>query len=91
MSKQRFSDKRHRRYVQNLRVAATLLDGSKGFEEIVHRYYSYLIPLGLFKRTERQTCDQTTSLNERLYDLVGCGWIICEDERYVLTSLGCEE
>jgi len=91
MSRQLSGDQRHRQYVRDLRVAATLLDGPKLLEEIVQRSCGYLKPLGLFKTTERQVRDQTASVKERLEDLVARGWIVREGERYTLTSLGREE
>lgn len=91
MSKQRSGDQKHRQYVGSVRVAATLLDGPRTFEEIVHRSYGYFRPLGLFKTTERQARDQTVSVKERLEDLMEHGWIVCEGERYALMSLGREE
>jgi len=42
MSKQRSGDQRHRQYVGSIRVAATLLDGPRTFEEILDRSYGYL-------------------------------------------------
>jgi len=91
MSKQRSGDQRHRQYVGSIRVAATLLDGPRTFEEILDRSYGYLRPLGLFKMTERQARDQMASVRERLEELVERGWTVCEGERYALTSLGCDE
>jgi hypothetical protein len=91
MSKQRSSDQRHRQYLQSTRVAAILLDGPRTFEEILDRSYGYLRPLGLFKMTERQARDQMASVRERLEELMERGWIVCEGERYALTSLGREE
>jgi len=88
MSKQRSGDQKHRQYVQDIRIAATLLDGPKTFEDILDRSYGYLRPLGLFKMTERQARDQMASVRERLEELIGRGWIVCEGERYALTSLG---
>jgi hypothetical protein len=84
-------NKRHRQYIQNLRVAATLLDGPRVLEEIAHRSYSYLIPLGLFKTTERQAREQMAAVRKRLESLIEFGWIVCEGEQYALTSLGREE
>ncbi|MBM3150130.1 MAG: hypothetical protein FJZ88_08940, partial [Chloroflexi bacterium] len=78
-------------YVGSIRVAATLLDGPRTFEEILDRSYGYLRPLGLFKMTERQARDQMASVRERLEELVERGWTVCEGERYALTSLGCDE
>lgn len=91
MSKQRSDDQKHRQYVHSIRVAATLLDGPRTFEEIIDRSHGYLRPLGLFKMTERQARDQMTSVKERIEELVGRDWIVCEGERYALTSLGREE
>lgn len=91
MSKQRSGDQKHRQYIGDIRVAATLLDGPRAFEEIVHRSYGYLIPVGLFKTTERQVLDQTASVEERLEDLMERGWIVCEGERYALASPAREE
>jgi Co/Zn/Cd efflux system component len=91
MSKQLSGDQRHRQYVRSIRVAATLLDGPRTFAEILDRSCGYLRPLGLFKMTERQARDQMASVRERLEELMGLGWIVCEGERYALTSLGCEE
>jgi hypothetical protein len=91
MSKQSSGDERHSRYIGDIRVAATLLDGPKALEEIVHRSYGYLIPLGLLKKTERLARDQTTSVKERLEDLMERGWIVREGEQYALTSLAREE
>lgn len=91
MAKQPSGDKTHRRYIRDIRVAATLLDGPRSLEEIVHRSYSYLVPLGLFKTTERQVRGQTASVEERLEDLLERGWIVREGERYALTSRAHEE
>jgi hypothetical protein len=91
MSKKRSGDQKHRQYIGDIRVVATLLDGPRALEEIVRRSYGYLIPLGLFKMTERQVRDQTASVKERLEGLMELGWIVCEGERYALTSLGREE
>jgi hypothetical protein len=91
MPKLQTGDLKHRQYIGIIRVAATLLDGPRTLEEIAHRSYGYLIPLGLFKKTERQARDQASSMKERLEDLIERGWTICEDERYALTSLGREE
>ena len=91
MSRRSLGNKRHRQYVQNLRVAATLLDGPRALEEIVHRSYSYLIPVGLFKTTERQAREQMASVRKMLEALRERGWIVCEDGRYALTPLGREE
>jgi hypothetical protein len=91
MSRKSLSNKRHRQFVQDLRVAATLLDGSRELDEIVHRSYGYLIPLGLFKTTERQARKQMAAVKKRLEELKERGWIIYEDERYTLTPLGREE
>jgi hypothetical protein len=87
----RLSNERHRQHIQNLRVAATLLNAPRSLDEIVHRSYSYLIPLGLFKTTERQARDQMASVRKRLENLIEQGWIVCEGEQYALTSLGREE
>jgi hypothetical protein len=84
-------EERHRKYVQIVRVAATLLDGPRTLEEISHRALSYLIPLGLFKTTERQARDQTATVREKLEDLLRRGWIVCQGDQYALTSLGREE
>jgi hypothetical protein len=91
MSRQSLGNKRHREYIQNLRVAATLLDGPRALEEIAHRSYGYLTPLGLFKTTERQACEQMASVRKRLEELRELGWIVCEGGQYALTPLGCEE
>jgi hypothetical protein len=91
MPKQYLNNQKHRQYIGDIRVAATMLDGSRTFEEIDHRSYAYLIPLGLFKLTERQVCNQAMSVKNRLEDLITRGWIIYEEERYALTSLGWEE
>jgi hypothetical protein len=90
MAKQRSADQRHRRYIGSIRVAATLLDGPGTLEEILDRSYGYLRPLGLFRMTERQARDQMAAVGERLEELVQLGWIVCEGERYSLTSLGRE-
>ena len=68
-----------------------MLDGPRTFEEVVDRSYGYLRPLGLFNMTERQARDQMTSVRERLEELMERGWVVCEGERYALTSLGREE
>jgi hypothetical protein len=91
MSRKSLGDKRHRQYIQDLRVAATLLDGPRVLEEVVHRSYGYLIPLGLFKTTERQAREQMASVGKRLEELREGGWIVCESGRYALTPLGREE
>jgi hypothetical protein len=91
MSKKLSGEQRHRQHVRSIRVAATLLDGPRTFAEILDRSYGYLRPLGLFKMTERQARDQMAPVRERLEELVGLGWIVCEGERYALTSLGREE
>jgi hypothetical protein len=91
MLKQRFAGQTHRQYIGIIRVAATLVDGPRTFEEIVHRSFGYLIPLGLFKRTERQARDQISSVKKKLDDLIVRGWIVCQEDQYSLTSLGREE
>jgi hypothetical protein len=91
MSKQRLGDERHGQYVQNVRLAATLLDGPRTQEEISNRSYGYLKMLGFFKITERQVRDQAASVRGRLEELIECGWVVHEGERYALTSLGREE
>jgi hypothetical protein len=91
MSKQRSGDQKHRQYIGDIRVAATLLDSPRALDEIVHRSYGYLVPLGLFKRTERQVRDQTASVQHRLDDLVQRGWIVGAEGRYTLTPSGREE
>jgi hypothetical protein len=91
MSKQRSGDQKHRQYIGDIRVAATLLDNPRALDEIVHRSYGYLVPLGLFKRTERQVRDQTASVQHRLDDLVQRGWIVGAEGRYTLTPSGREE
>lgn len=91
MSKKLSGDQGHRQYVGDIRIAAALLDGPEVLEEIVHRSYSYLKPLGLFKMTERQARDHTAPVKERLENLMERGWIVREGERYALTSLAREE
>ncbi|MFZ2095067.1 MAG: hypothetical protein WAV05_00380 [Anaerolineales bacterium] len=91
MRKLNSRNQKHRQYIGDIRVAVTMLDGSRTFEEIAHRSYVYLAPLGLFKLTERQVCNQAVSVKNRLEDLIKRGWIIYEGERYALTSLGREE
>jgi hypothetical protein len=91
MSKQRSADQRHGQYIRSVRVGATLLDGPRTFDEILDRSYAYLRPLGLFKLTQRQIRDQTTSVRERLQELQERGWITGEGERYALTPQGREE
>jgi Co/Zn/Cd efflux system component len=91
VSKQSSGDQRHRKYVAGIRIAATLLDGPKTLAEILDRSYGYLRPLGLFKRSERQARDRMASVRQRLEELMGLGWIVCEAGRYALTSLGREE
>jgi hypothetical protein len=91
MSKQRLGDERHGQYIQNVRLAATLLDGPRTQEEISNRSYGYLKMLGFFKITERQVRDQAASMRGRLEELIKCGWVVHGGERYALTSLGREE
>jgi hypothetical protein len=78
----------HRQYVGSVRVAATLLEGPRTFEEIAERSYGYLRPLGLFRITERQACNQVASVRKRLDALVAREWIVHEGEHYALTPLG---
>jgi hypothetical protein len=91
MLKRRLSGQKHKQYIGDIRIAATLLGGSRALEEIVHRSYGYLIPLGLFKTTERQARDQSASVKERLERLMERGQVICEGEQYTLTPLGRDE
>lgn len=87
MPDRRSGKQKHRQHIRDIRIAVTLLDGPRTVEEIVHHAYGYLMPLGLFKTTERQVRDQTASVRERLRDLMERGWLVREDERYALTSL----
>jgi hypothetical protein len=91
MARQRSGDQTHGQQVRRVRIAATLLDGPREFEEILDRAFGYLRPLGLFEMTERQARGQTRSVHEALEDLVEDGWIVVEGEQYALTSLGREE
>jgi len=91
MTKQRSNNQRHRQHVQNIRVAAPLLDGAKTIEDIVYYTQAYLRPLGLFKMTERQARDQATTVKARLETLTAREWVTCEDGHYALTPLGREE
>jgi hypothetical protein len=91
MLKKRYSDQKHRQYLGNIRVAATLLDGTRTFEEIALHAYAYLIPLGLFKLTARQVDKQSLSIKKRLEDLIKRGWVVNESDQYALTPLGREE
>lgn len=88
MSKQRSDEIRHRQYVQSIRVAATLIDGSKTFEEILDRAYGYLRAVGFFRITERQVRDQAASMRGQLEELKARGWVIGDDEHFALTVLG---
>ena len=88
MSGQCSSKQRHRQYTQSIRVAATLIDGPRTFEEILDCSYGYLRVVGLSRITERQVCDQAMSVKERLEELRQRGCIICEGERFSLTPLG---
>jgi hypothetical protein len=88
MSEQRSSKQRHRQYAQSIRVAATLIDGPRTFEEILDRSYGYLRVVGLFRITDRQVCDQAMSVREQLEELRQRGCIIRDGERFSLTPLG---
>ncbi len=91
MSKQHLGDERHRQFIQNVRLAAILLDGPKTLEEISNRAYGYLKVLGFFKIAERQVRDRIASMRRRIEELIECGWVVHASERYTLTPLGREE
>jgi Co/Zn/Cd efflux system component len=91
MAKLRSVAQKHRQYTKSIRIAATLLDGPRTLAEISDRSYGYLRPLGLYKTTERRARDQMASVKERLEQLMGLDWIVCEGDRYDLTPLGREE
>jgi hypothetical protein len=88
MPKQRSDEQRHRQHNQSIRVAATMMDGPKTFEEILDRSYGYLRAAGLFRITERQVRDQAMSVRGRLEELRERGCVICDDEHFALTPLG---
>jgi hypothetical protein len=83
--------KKHSQYVGGVKVAAALLEGPRTVPEILDRSYGYLRPLGLFKMTERRVRGQKASMEKRLQELTGLGWVVCEGGRYALTPLGREE
>jgi hypothetical protein len=91
MSTQHPGKQRHRKYIQCIRVAGTLLKGPQAFEEITDAFYGYLRPLGLFKATEKLVHDRKASVRERLNELIEYGWIVQEGDQYALTPLGCTE
>jgi hypothetical protein len=91
MSPQHSRDLKHRQYIQRIRVTATLLDGPRTYNEILDRFYGYLMPMAFFKKAERLVRDQRGPLNETLEELLECGWIIHEDDTYALTALGHKE
>ena len=70
MSKQPTGDKRHRKYVERVRVATYLLDGPNTFEVIVDYYYAYLRLLGLFKMTERKMRRHMEFMRKKLEELM---------------------
>jgi Co/Zn/Cd efflux system component len=90
MLKQQLSDQRHRKYVERVRVATSLLNGPKTFEAIVDSYSGYLRLLGLFKMTERKVRHQMVSVRKRLEELMDIGWIVYKEDSYSLTTLGRE-
>jgi hypothetical protein len=90
MSKKPSGDKRHRKYVEKVRVAMALLDGPKTIETIMDSYCSYLEPLGLFKTTEIKVRRQMEFVRKKLQELMQLGWIVCEGDLYSLTTLGRE-
>ncbi|MCP4965235.1 MAG: cation transporter, partial [bacterium] len=91
MSERGTGKQRHRDYVRRVRAASALLNGPRRLEEISEHYYSHFRFLGLFRRAGREAHAQTASISERLDALLALGWVVREDERYVLTPLGREE
>jgi hypothetical protein len=91
MSIRQSRKQKHGQYVQSIRVGATLLDGPLTYDEILNRFYSYLMPLTLFKKAERLAHDKTGPVSERIEEMLNRGWIKREGERYSLTALGHNE
>ena len=91
MSKQPTGDKRHRKYVERVRVATYLLDGPNTFEVIVDYYYAYLRLLGLFKMTERKMRRHMEFMRKKLEELMELGWVVHEGELYSLTASELED
>ena len=88
MSKQRSDEQRHRATVQAARVAATLSDGPRTFEEIVDRAYGYLRVVGFFRISEGLMRDQSGSVTGQLEGLRERGWVTYDGQLYALTPLG---
>ena len=68
-----------------------MLDGPRTLDEISDHFHSYLRVLGLSRIAERLTRAQTTSVRDRLEDLIERGWIVRQGECYALTPLGRKE
>ncbi|KQC04229.1 MAG: hypothetical protein APR53_00165 [Methanoculleus sp. SDB] len=83
-------DQRHQHCLRTIRIAATLLDGPRTYDEILHRFYGYLRPLGLFKKAGGPARNRMAFVNERIEEARELGWIVREGDRYALTNPGRE-
>lgn len=88
MATQHLGDESHRQYIEGIRIAATLLGGPRTYKEILDRCYGYLRPLGFFKTTERLVRNRKATVGEQLEKLRERGWIVKEDDTYILTPQG---